>query len=56
MGEDRNEYEVALNHRDRLIEFDVNAAKRLGVLDAQSDWFDLANNTWLNKDQRKYAK
>lgn len=57
VGDDNmNEYEVALQHRDRLIEFDVNAAQRLGVLDAQSDWFDLANNTWLNKEQRQYAK
>jgi len=56
VGEDLAEYEAALRHRDRLIEFDVNAAQRLGVLDAQSDWFDLANNTWLNKDQRTYAK
>lgn len=56
VGEDLPEYETALRHRDRLIEFDVNAAQRLGVLDAQSDWFDLANNTWLNKEQRTYAK
>ena len=34
IGDDLNEYEVALNHRDRLIEYDVNAAQRLGVLDA----------------------
>lgn len=56
VGEDQAAYEQALRHRDRLIEFDVNAAQRLGVLDAQSDWFDLANNTWLNKEQRTYAK
>jgi hypothetical protein len=56
VGDDLPQYEVALRHRDKLIEFDVNAAQRLGVLDAQSDWFDLANNTWLNKEQRQYAK
>jgi len=33
----------------------VNAAKRLGVVDERSDWYDLSSNTWLNKDQRKYA-
>jgi hypothetical protein len=43
-------YEQALLHRDKLIEFDVNAAKRLGVLDERSDWYELSNNTWLNKD------
>jgi len=25
------------------------------VLDEKSDWYDLAGNTWLNKDQRKFA-
>jgi len=34
VGDDLAEYETALRHRDRLIEFDVNAAQRLGVLDA----------------------
>ncbi len=57
VGEEAAEaYEIALNHKDKLIDFDVNSAKRLGVLDAQSDWYDLANNTWLNKEQRLYAK
>lgn len=49
------QYESALQHRDKLIEFDVNAARRLGVLDERSDWYELSNNTWLNKDQRQYA-
>lgn len=34
VGDDFNQYEVALNHRDKLIEFDVNAASRMGVMDA----------------------
>jgi hypothetical protein len=33
-----------------LIDFDLNAARRLGVLDERSDWYELSNNTWLNKD------
>jgi len=49
------QYEIALQHRDKLIEYDVNAAKRLGVIDERSDWYELSNNTWLNKDQRNYA-
>lgn len=44
------QYETALQHRDKLIEFDVNAAKRLGVIDARQDWYDESNNTWLSKD------
>lgn len=25
------------------------------MLDERSDWYELSNNTWLNKDQRQYA-
>ena len=50
------QYETALHHRDKLIEYDTNAAKRLGVIDAKQDWFEESNNTWLNKDQRNYAQ
>ena len=53
--EDAEKYAKALEHRDRLLDFDVNAAKRLGVVDEKSDWYDLSSNTWLNKQQRKYA-
>jgi hypothetical protein len=55
VGDDAPQYEIALDHRDKLIDFDVNAARRLGVLDERSDWYELANNTWLSKDQRDYA-
>ena len=50
VGEEADAYEIALEHRDKLIDFDVNAAKRLGVLDERSDWYDLSSNTWLNKE------
>jgi len=33
----------------------VNAAKRLGVIDAKQDWFEESNNTWLDKGQRNHA-
>jgi len=49
------QYETALQHRDKLIEYDVNAAKRLGVIDARQDWFEESNNTWLDKNQRNHA-
>lgn len=26
------------------------------MLDERSDWYELSNNTWLNKDQRNYAE
>ena len=43
-------YEQALEHRDKLIEYDVNAAKRLGVLDERTDWFQEGKNKWLNEE------
>ena len=49
------QYELALQHRDKLLEFDRNAAKRLGVIDERQDWYELSNNTWLNENQRNYA-
>ena len=49
-------YDIALEHRDKLLDFDDNASKRLGVIDERSDWYELANNTWLNADQRKHAQ
>lgn len=54
--EDEPYYKTALEHRDKLIDFDINASHRLAVLDEKSDWYDLANNTWLNKEQREYAE
>ncbi len=49
------QYELALQHRDKLLDFDKNAAKRLGVIDERQDWYELSNNTWLNENQRNYA-
>lgn len=49
------QYELALQHRDKLLDFDTNAAKRLGVIDERQDWYELSNNTWLNENQRNYA-
>ncbi len=54
--EDEDDYKKALAHRNKLIDFDRDSAKRLGVLDERSDWYDLTNNQWLNKEQRQYAQ
>ena len=34
-----DKYEEALRHRNKLIDFDINAAKRLGVIDENADWY-----------------
>lgn len=28
----------------------------MGVWDEKSDWYDVANDTWLSKEQRDYAQ
>ena len=38
-------YEQALMHRDKLIEYDVNAARRLGVIDEKQDWYEGRQDT-----------
>jgi activating signal cointegrator 1 len=43
-------YNEALRHRDKLIEFDINSMKRLGVIDENADWYQLSKNAWINKD------
>lgn len=55
VGDHYVQYEKALEHRNKLIDYDINAAKRLGVVDERTDWYELSSNTWLNKDQRQYA-
>lgn len=44
-----------MDHRDRLIDYDINSAKRLGVVDQRSDWYEIANNAWSNKEQKEIA-
>eukprot|EP00742_Colponemidia_sp_Colp-10_P006673 GILJ01007153.1.p1 GENE.GILJ01007153.1~~GILJ01007153.1.p1 ORF type:complete len:798 (+),score=122.22 GILJ01007153.1:23-2416(+) len=46
----------AVAHKDKLLDFDRTAARRLQVIDDQSDWFDASENTWLSEDQRALAK
>jgi len=53
--DDEAEYQLALEHMARLIEYDVNSAQRLGVHDEKSDWYDLAKNPWLNTQEREHA-
>eukprot|EP00743_Colponemidia_sp_Colp-15_P006844 GILK01007381.1.p1 GENE.GILK01007381.1~~GILK01007381.1.p1 ORF type:complete len:799 (-),score=159.90 GILK01007381.1:73-2469(-) len=46
----------AVAHKDKLLDFDRTAARRLQVIDDQSDWFDASENTWLSDEQRALAK
>mmetsp|Transcript_4874 Transcript_4874/g.12215 ORF Transcript_4874/g.12215 Transcript_4874/m.12215 type:complete len:465 (-) Transcript_4874:123-1517(-) len=44
---------VALELKDRLVEYDRNAAKRTSVIDDQSDYFAIDTNVWLDDSERR---
>ncbi|GFR42813.1 hypothetical protein Agub_g3703 [Astrephomene gubernaculifera] len=39
--------------KDRLVEYDRNAAKRTTVIDDQSDYFEIDTNAWLTDQERE---
>lgn len=47
--------EEALKHRNKLLEFNDNMAKRTIVIDDEMDYFD-SNSQWLTADDRKKVK
>lgn len=49
------EYKV-LSHRDKLIQFDREFAKRTVIRDLQSDYYNSENNVWLTEDEKKTIK
>ncbi|XP_038077418.1 activating signal cointegrator 1-like [Patiria miniata] len=42
----------ALQHKDRLIEYDKTSVRRTKVIDDESDYFSTDSNQWLTKDDR----
>lgn len=47
--------EEALKHRDKLLEYNDNMARRTTVIDDEMDYFD-SNSQWLSVDDRKKVK
>ncbi|KAI1889412.1 hypothetical protein AGOR_G00162610 [Albula goreensis] len=45
--------EKALEHRDKLLEFDKNSVRRTQVLDDESDYFSTDSNQWLSPAERE---
>ena len=43
---------LAIEFKDRLVEFDRNSSKRTVVIDDQSDFFEIDSNTWLTDEER----
>ncbi|KAG1658746.1 hypothetical protein FOA52_000859 [Chlamydomonas sp. UWO 241] len=38
--------------KDRLVEYDRNAAQRTTVIDDQNDYFEIDSNAWLSDQER----
>ncbi|KAJ8369458.1 hypothetical protein SKAU_G00094860 [Synaphobranchus kaupii] len=45
--------EKALQHKDKLLEFDKNSVRRTQVLDDESDYFSTDSNQWLSPGERE---
>ena len=49
-------FKTAIEHRDRLIDYDINSQARLGIKDQRVDWYEIENDTWQRDENRQFAK
>ncbi|XP_052528385.1 activating signal cointegrator 1 isoform X1 [Tympanuchus pallidicinctus] len=45
--------EMAVRHKDKLLEFDRTSVRRTQVIDDESDYFATDSNQWLSKQERE---
>ncbi|XP_028678577.2 activating signal cointegrator 1 [Erpetoichthys calabaricus] len=45
--------EKAVQHKDKLLEFDKNSVRRTKVIDDESDYYATDSNQWLSKSERE---
>ncbi|MFT7814382.1 activating signal cointegrator 1 isoform X2 [Arapaima gigas] len=48
--------EKAIQHKDKLLEFDRNSVRRTQVLDDESDYFATDSNQWLSQAEREVLR
>ncbi|XP_029980505.1 activating signal cointegrator 1 isoform X2 [Sphaeramia orbicularis] len=48
--------EKAMQHKEKLLEYDRNSVKRTQVLDDESDYFATESNQWLSPSEREKLK
>ncbi|XP_013769021.1 activating signal cointegrator 1 [Pundamilia nyererei] len=48
--------EKAIQHKDKLLEYDRNSIRRTQVLDDESDYFATESNQWLSPNEREKLK
>lgn len=51
-----NAAKSANNHKDKLLSFQKNFYSKLQIIDDFTDWYEVANNTWLDEKSRNIAK
>lgn len=51
-----NESDKATLHKERLLKFDKEAARRTVIYDDQADYYSNSSSMWLSEDQHLYAK
>ncbi|XP_042331074.1 activating signal cointegrator 1 isoform X2 [Sceloporus undulatus] len=45
--------EMAVKHKDKLLEYDQTSVRRTQVIDDESDYFAVDSNQWLSKQERE---
>ncbi|XP_076354543.1 activating signal cointegrator 1 [Tachypleus tridentatus] len=45
-------YDIAVEQKNRLLEYDKNSEKRTRVIDDECDYFTVESNKWLTKEER----
>ncbi|XP_063782427.1 activating signal cointegrator 1 isoform X2 [Pseudophryne corroboree] len=49
-------FEKALQHRDKLLEYDKTSVRRTHVIDDESDYFSTDSNQWLSQTEREVLR
>ncbi|XP_070542239.1 activating signal cointegrator 1-like isoform X2 [Ptychodera flava] len=52
----RENFNKAVQHKDKLIEYDRNSVRRTHVIDDESDYFATDTNRWLSKKEKEMLK
>lgn len=51
-----DKFNNAITHKDKLLKFQKNFYSKLQIIDDYTDWFEVANNSWIDETQRAFAK
>ena len=52
---DNEDFKNAFNHKEKLLKFQKDFYSKLQIIDDYTDWFEVANNSWIDENQRSFA-